>query len=330
MNDKLRSNRALLIAPRFFGYELEIIAELNRQGMRVDMLADRPFDSPFMKALMRFRPELGGHQVSDRFFAAQIDALRANDYNVILVIQGEGVTTRTLARLRTRYPRARMVFYTWDSIENKPFSKSNLSHYDQCSTFDPIDAINYGLAYRPLFFSPGFDRKPTDAYTYDLSFVGTVHSDRYRIVHSLASQLPLDATSFLYLYMQAPWMYDLRRIFTRTLTGAKRDEFQFKPLSKETLQAVFFGSRAIVDIEHPNQRGATMRTFETLGSQRKLITTNASLRNYDFFNPQNIMVIDRYFPELECDFLKTPYEPVPEEVRSKYSLQQWVIDVCGL
>ncbi len=328
MNNVCASPRVLLIAPRFFGYELEIVAELTRQGMQVDMLPDRPTDSPLMKALMRFRPELGGHQASERFFAEHIARLARADYTMILVIQGEGVTARTLTDLRTVYPKAKMVFYTWDSIENKPFSKRNLPLYDRCSTFDPVDAQKYGMVFRPLFFSPGFDRPSDTEYTYDLSFIGTVHSDRYAIVHALVTQLPPDTRSFIYLYLQAPWMYDLRRLFTKTITGSKRNEFRFDPLSKDEVQSTFFRSRAVVDIEHPNQRGATMRSFETLGSHRKMVTTNASLRNYDFFNPQNILVIDRAAPVLDREFLKTPYAPVPEVVRSEYSLRQWVQDVC--
>lgn len=330
MIDSLTPNRVLLIAPQFFGYELEIVAELRRQQMQVDVLPDRPFDSPFMKAVMRFRPELGGHQAADRYFVKQILALGCEDYSIILVIQGEGVTTRTLSFLRGKYPKARMTFYTWDSIENKPFSKRSLSHYDRCFTFDPVDAKKYGMAFRPLFFSPGFDRPAATDFTYDLSFIGTVHSDRYRIVHTLAKQLPHDAKSFIYLYMQAPWMYDLRRVFTRNLAGSKRDEFHFDPLSKDVVQATFFGSRAIVDIAHPSQRGATMRTFETLGSRRKMITTNASLRNYDFYNSQNILIIDRSTPLLDGDFLRTPYVHISEEIRNRYSLRQWVREVCDL
>jgi hypothetical protein len=323
------SPRVLLIAPRFFGYEQEIVAELSRQGMAVDMLPDRPFDGPLMKAMMRLRPELGAHQASDRFFAEKIGNLGRSDYALILVIQGEGVTQRTLTNLRVAYPRARLVFYTWDSIENKPFSRRNLSLYDRCSTFDPVDATRFDMALRPLFFSPGFDRPAEQNFTYDLSFIGTVHSDRYKIVRALVEQLPRDTHSFVYLYLQAPWMYDLRRLFTNTVNGAQRNEFRFVPLTKDAVQATFFGSRAVVDIEHPNQRGATMRTFETLGSHRKMITTNASLRNCDFYDPRNILIVDRRQPQLDAEFLSTPYVPIQESIRSRYALKQWVREVCG-
>jgi hypothetical protein len=319
----------LLIAPRYFGYEVEIISELTRLGLRVDFLPDRPFNSSLMKAVMRFRPELGGHFSCDRFFARSIEELSQNDYATIFVIQGEGVTPKTLSLLRKAYPRARLVFYTWDSIDNKPFSQRNLNLYDRCATFDPVDARKYGMAFRPLFYSDGFDRPTELDYRYNLSFIGTVHSDRYRIVHSLLEQMPADTRTFIYLYLQATWMYDLRRIFTNTIVGSKREDFKFTPLSKDIVQETFFQSRAVLDIEHVHQRGATMRTIETLGSRRKLVTTNALLRDYDFYDPMNIQIIDRNAPRIKQDFLLTPYQAIPEEIRQKYSIRQWVRDICG-
>lgn len=324
------SPRVLVIAPRFFGYEQEIAVGLTRSGHHVDILPDRPFDNSIMKAVMRFRPELGGYRVCDQFFAQRLEEFGRNKYSIILVIQGEGVTARTLKTLRNSYPQAKMVFYTWDSIENKPFSRRNLSLYDYCSTFDPVDAKKYGLNFRPLFFSDGFDRPADPTYTYDLSFIGTVHSDRYKIVRALLEQLPSGAHTFVYLYLQAEWMFDLRRLFTTTFDGAARDDFRFAPLSKDVVQAIFFSSRAVLDIEHVNQRGATMRTMEALGSKRKLVTTNKSLSDYDFYNPLNIQIVDRLEPRLDQDFLQSPYQEVPEEVRQKYTMRQWLRDVCGM
>jgi hypothetical protein len=324
------SPRVLLIAPQFFGYEQEIAAGLRSSGQDVDFLPDRPFNNPFMKAVLRFRPELGGHLACDYFFAQRLEELGRKSYSTILVIQGEGVTANTLKTVRTAYPKAKLIFYTWDSIENKPFSKQNLSFYDYCSTFDPVDAKKYGLNFRPLFFSDGFDRPADATYTYDLSFIGTVHSDRFKIVSAIIEQLPSNARTFIYLYLQAPWMFDLRRVFTKTVDGAKRDDFRFIPLSKDVVQSTFFRSRAVVDIEHVNQRGATMRTIEALGSKRKLVTTNMELRHYDFYNPLNIQIVDRHSPRLDKDFFQTPYQPIPEEIRQKYKMQQWIREVCDV
>jgi len=318
---------ALVIAPRYFGYEQEIVEELRRQGAQVDLLPDRPYESPFLKAAIRFRPELT-HPASDRFFERQVRALAGRDYGLILVIQGESVTARTLRRLRAAFPRARMVFYTWDSLENKPFARANLDQFDHCLTFDPLDAKRYGMRFRPLFFAPGFERPPRSQFPYDISFVGTVHSDRYSVVKRIAGSLPQATRAHWFLYIQAPWLYWVRKLFTSALSGASRSEFSFEPTNKATVQRIFFESKAVVDVEHPKQRGLTMRTIETVGSGTKLVTTNAAVRDYDFFNPHNICVVNRSRPVVDPTFLETPYQPLPPEVYERYRLSAWVTEVC--
>ena len=320
--------QALLIAPRYFGYETDIVEELQRQGAQVDMLPDRPFESPLFKAATRFRPELT-RSVADRFFAERLEQLARRQYDLILVVQGESVTCSTLSAMRAAYPRARLVFYTWDSLKNKPFARANLRHYDDCLSFDPVDSKRHGMRYRPLFFSRGFERPVPAMFEYDISFVGTVHSDRYRVVRRVAEALPAGAHAHWYLYMQAPWMYLARRLFTHAVAGSRRADFRFQTLNKAAVQQIFFDSKAVLNIEHPKQTGLTMRTIETVGSGTKLITTNAAVREYDFYDRNNICVVDRTDPFIDPSFLETPYAAVPAHIYQRYRLSQWVNDTCS-
>jgi hypothetical protein len=51
-------------------------------------------------------------------------------------------------------------------------------------------------------------------------------------------------------------------------------------------------AKVILDIQQKGQTGLSLRPFEAIGLQKKLITTNASIRDYDFYHPNNIMIID--------------------------------------
>lgn len=42
-------------------------------------------------------------------------------------------------------------------------------------------------------------------------------------------------------------------------------------------------SETIVDLVRDNQTGLSFRIFEALGLQKKVITNNISVQNYDFF-----------------------------------------------
>lgn len=320
--------RALLVAPRFFGYEKEIRDQMASEGWQVDMLPDRPFDAALLKAVARITPTLTA-PAANRFYAREIERLAAGRYDLILVVQGEGIFEPTLRMLRAAFPAARLVFYTWDSLTNKPRSKKQLRLYDECFSFDEVDAARWRIRFRPLFFTPGFERTVPAKLAYDISFVGTIHSDRYQIIRRISRQLGDPSRAYWYLYLQAPWMYTARKVFTQTVGDAPRSEFRFAPLARTEVQDIFLNSRAILDIEHPGQRGLTMRTLEALGSQTKLITTNATASAYDFYDRHNIAIIDRNRPRIPRNFLTTPFRPVPDAIHDRYRLATWVRDVCG-
>ena len=107
-------------------------------------------------------------------------------------------------------------------------------------------------------------------------------------------------------------------------------EFKFEQIDSNSVNLINQESKAIVDIQHPNQFGLTMRTIETIGSGKKLITTNKDIVNYDFYNPNNICVIDRENPVVPLDFLKSDYQQLSEQIIKKYTLKQWVYDVLGM
>jgi hypothetical protein len=70
-----------------------------------------------------------------------------------------------------------------------------------------------------------------------------------------------------------------------------------------------------------------MRTLEVLGARRKLITTNATIKDYDFYNENNIFILDRENPVISAEFIKTKYQEVDRDLYLKYSLEYWLNEV---
>ena len=330
MSNNFAGKRVLLIAPKFFGYEADIHREIERRGAQVDFIPDRPFSSSWLKAIARvYRPAVTIY--SERAMDRRIREICGSaPYDVVLVIIGEGLTENHIRTLRILNPKARFVLYMWDSFDNKKFVRRNLRHFDAASTFDREDAKAYGMQFRPLFYVPGFDQDATQAIKYEVSFIGTAHSDRYRIVHNLQAALPKNARTFFYLYLQAPWVFIVRRVFDRNLSGSKRNEFRFDPIPKSKVQEVFSHSFAILDIEHPKQTGLTMRTFEAIGARKKLITTNQDVINYDFYHPNNILICQRNKAlQIPAGFFDKPYQELDKALRYKYSVAGWIDEVLG-
>lgn len=321
--------RILLIAPRFFGYERDIATALRARGARVDWLADRPYDTPVMAAATRFAP----HVVlpfADRLYRAELETLAPGAYNHILVINGQTVSGGFLRSLRREFPMARLTLYMWDSLDNRRRVAENFELFDRVSSFDPLTVNSYGVTLRPLFYTRVGPPLTTETTRFDASFIGTAHSDRYAVVSRLRDALSPNLRTFWYLYLQARWLYFAYKLTNRAMTGAKQEDFAFDPLDKPRFQEVATQTLAVVDIEHPRQRGLTMRTFETVGLSRKLITTNALIENYDFYDKDNIMVIDRNDPQVSSEFFTSDFRPLSTELLRKYSIDGWIDDVLEL
>ncbi|HEY9225123.1 MAG TPA: hypothetical protein VIP11_00665 [Gemmatimonadaceae bacterium] len=324
----LKSKRVLVIAPRFFGYDQEIVAEVKRRDAEVWFVPDRPFRSAFMIAMAKVAttPIL---TVADSYYERAIRDLRGVAFDVVLVVNGQTLSPLTMRRFRSAFPNARFVLWAWDSVRNRPAILRNRPFFDVCASFDPDDAETYGLRFRPSFFSPGFEREAETHPTYDLSFIGTAHTDRYAVVRRVQSTLPKRAEAFWHLYLQAPWVFWYYRATKPAFRDASRSDFRFAPLSRTEVESIFFKSRAILEIEHPEQRGLTMRTFEAIAANKKLITTNPRIREYAFYHPSNVHVIDRASPEIPEDFLAADFVPVGEEFYARYRISAWLDELLA-
>lgn len=322
----LQGKRVLYFAPKFFGYDSVIAEEFIRRGALLDMLPDRVFDSPLMTGVTKLRRNWV-IPAANKFYRDKIGGFARKHYDMVFVVNGQTLSKEILQELRVQYPAATFVLYMWDAIKNRRSAIDNLNCFDACFTFDLEDAEYYKMIFRPLFFSKGFEKKSTNAYLYNISFVGTAHTDRYKLVKSVTSQLPAEIKHYWYLYLQAPWVFYYYKLVNPAYQQAQRSEFIFHPLTNEDVQNIFFASQSILDVEHPGQKGLTIRTIETLGSSKKLITTNEKIREYDFFSAENICVIDRKKPVITRDFFASDYSPVPPDIYRKYSLAGWLDEI---
>ncbi len=324
----LAGKTVLLIAPKFFGYETEIIQEIKRRGAIVNYLADRPFNKAWQTTLTRFTPWLIQPWV-ERFYKHQLKHFKADHYDMILVINGQTLSLKTLLEIKALYPTAKTVLYMWDSIANRPRTIHTLKHYDRTYSFDSKDVAQFNMQLRPLFYTSGFTSQHKTQFKYDVSFIGTIHSDRYAVIKKIQDRLDANVKSFWYLYLQAKWVLGVFKILKQAMRKAKLQEFQFHPIAKNDLQNIFAESKAIIDIEHPKQNGLTMRTFEALGANKKLITTNKNIQNYDFFKEDNICIIERNNPSIPKGFLKSEYQALPAEITYKYSISGWLDELLN-
>ena len=248
-------------------------------------------------------------------------------FDVVFVIVGRHLLPDIMDELRRKNPDARFILYLWDDVKRVKYYKKNKHHYDKIFTFDNFDAKKYGLEFLPLFFTDKHRYSGEDK-CYDLSLVGTYHSDRLRIWESVFEKSGV-TESRSYLYLVATQIGQVISAYL-PLNKKKKSKWDSSRYIKiklqgfETMAEKLKRTRTTLDVQFGSQNGLTLRTMESLAARTKLITTNQNVKDYDFYSYGNIYVIDRENPEVPEEFFSQDYKEIPSEIVEKYSLTNWV------
>lgn len=323
----LKNKKILFISVQTFNYEKAIADKLKSLGANVDYYDERPANSIFVKGIIRLKRSLYQNTIN-KYYSKILRQVDAVNYDFLFVIKGEVIPAFFLEGLKKRNPKCEFVFYTWDSFNNNPHGQSILKYFDKKFSFDNFDAIKFNLNFRPLFFMDEYDElngSKNEVIKQDLLFLGTAHSDRYRISsEAVAWCNENNLKAYAYYFMPSRLVFIFKSIFDTSFKGFEYRKLSFSSLSILDIIALYKQSSVILDVNHPGQKGLTMRTFEALGAGKKLITTNPDIKKYSFYNEKNIFIIDRKNIVLEKSFFETAFVPINEEIRSDMSLTGWL------
>ena len=328
--DSIKGKRILFFAPAFFNYEKMIADKMREMGAEVDMYDVRSVSSAFHRALLKIHPAIF-YTRSKHYYQAVLEQNKEKDYNFILIIKCDMTPIAFLKQIREAFPHAKKCLYLWDSVKNIPAIQRKFRYFDVCHSFDSKDCKKYSeLKLRPLFFADQFrnTKKRKTSNQYDISFLGTIHSDRFKLIRQIQELAAKhDLKCYWFLYLQSHFMYRIYKALKKEFKGVPESTFAFDKMSASAIAEIVEKSRIILDIQHPKQTGLTMRTIEMIGMNKKIITTNHAVKEYDFYSPNNIAVVDRNDIRIDLDFLKSDYCPIPDAIYEQYSLRSWVLDV---
>lgn len=258
-----------------------------------------------------FRKNLVGKNIKLEFYEAGVKAVMCNlesSYEKILIIRPDLLSDHHLQQLRERTKC--FIAYYWDTVDYAPRKRNILHFFDRILSFDPGDCKNFGFEFQSNFYCCENQTSETRYQVYNLSSL----DHRKEITEEIA--IALEGLGMSYLFK-----------------GFKRSPFknsyiQYTP--RITYQDMLKEARycnVVLDVTKLGQTGLTFRPFEALGLNKKLITTNAAIKDYEFYDPENIMIVEPGKVCLERSFFETPVREVPESIKSKFHIKQWLNDV---
>ncbi len=321
----LEGKKILFLSANFFGYEKAIANRLRELGAEVDFYNERPSDSILSKGIIRVNKNFYLKKI--RSYYHKISRETENrDYDFFLLIKGETITFSFLEQFKKEHPAAKMIYYSYDAVQEYPKFLKLYSYFDENFTFEPKDAHQHNLHFRPLFFIEDYQdiKQDVDA-KYDIVFVGSAHTDRYLIGEKLRKICTsTNLKTYFFYYAQSKAAFLLKKVFDQNLKRFDVKKLNFKKLKHSEITDIYAQSRSVLDINKPFQEGLTMRTFETLAAGKKLVTTNSDIKNYPFFNENLILIIDRNQVEINSEFFKSDSKKINKETLEMITLDSWI------
>ncbi len=308
-------------------YGQAIIKELRRRGSTVYDYDERPSQKALMKIVIRlFKKKIP--QIFNEYIKRIIKQHQGEQIDYILICRGEAFTPYTIKHLREAFPGVKVIMYLWDVMHDCAM-KDVVPSCDKVMTFDPKDAQENHIGFRPTFYVDDYlDVKDVDSFEHDLCFIGTLYPPRHKRIKSLEKQFFGQGINFFtYLYVPGLILFLIESITDFPFYDIRK--VHFKPLSVRDTVGILNKCKCILDLNPPYQTSLSTRAHEAMAARRKYVTTNAAIKDYEYYNPNNVFIIDVDKPIIPKEFFETPFEAIPEDVKYKYSVKGLVDDLFG-
>ena len=209
---------------------------------------------------------------------------------------------RTIAKYIKRHnPKCRVILWFWNRVfeENEGYLRDKI--VDEIWSYSPYDCEKYGLKYNTQFYMKNNVVKSGEI-KWDLIFLGAEKGRKKTL--------------------------DLVKEKCGEL-GIKTKMIMPKVESERVKYADYLKmvgeSRAILDMVDVAESGLTLRCIEALANGKKLVTNNASIKQYDFYRPENVLVFDEEdgLEKLKA-FMDEPNFAIKRETIEYYEFENWL------
>ncbi|WP_306352875.1 hypothetical protein [Flavobacterium sp. '19STA2R22 D10 B1'] len=310
----MQKQKIFIVAHYAYGYIDYIIEELkSRENIEVDFfyfgVKKYKYKSFFQKIENFFSKTFLKKNLKDQWLEQDIRSKMKGHYDTIFVIRPDMLSDsihRMLKKNSNYY-----ITYLFDNFKRMPKQAHILPFFDKVFSYEKEDCAKYQLEFATNYITT--ENYKSDTFEYLLYNIATF-DERFGILKKIAVFLDNKKISFKF------------RLYTPNEKEDSLIDFFHNHMAISEVLDEIKKAKIIIDIQREGQLGLTFRVFEALGNNKKLITTNIDIVNYNFYNPKNIYVIDDKNPIIEIpeDFIKSDYEIIDDIILNQYRLPFWV------
>lgn len=332
-------NKVLLVAPSYMNLYEDIRDGLTGLGYTVTYYPDlRIPGDPFNKA-RKYETKLSKSEFIEKIDAIWSEILQKDEnqgfYDFLLVVDGLSVPPSLITRLKSTNPNLVACNYLYDRIRGVYEVDRNFAYYDRIFSFDLSDSKEYHLHFLPIYWIP-MEKVPVKKQ----DVFGFGGMDKYRLEvfrHIRREVKKINKSSFIKIYY---FKDSLALIFIKnfvkcilgrpgfTLSDILSGLITNKALTPKEFRKMIYSSDVILDTNHPYQDGLTARFMWALGAEKKIITTNKSIRDYSFYSREQVYILNEDGRSIS-DFLNSHFE-MNEDLRNRISffkIDKWLTTI---
>ncbi len=327
MNNNFKGKSIIIGSPTYFDINKILIKELQNVGF--DNVVEFSLDvysfkyksifqraGSFIKKTIGNQPNykqmLGFNEVEPEL-QKKLDEIENIDY--ALILRPDTYSASFLDKIRSKTKK--FCTYQWDGLSRYPTIDPLISKFDRFFVFDSSDLCRDGVLPTTNFCMSSltheqlFDEKlATDVY-----YLGSYYKDRLPVLFKMLTQLKSIDLKVKYIFKSSK--PNPSKVYPLITTD--------QPLTFEENLKNTYNSKIIIDLVYEGHQGLSFRVFEALTFDKKIITTNESVKQYDFYDPNNIFVWTNNTTVEELNsFVSKPVHPVSQHLKHKYSFENWI------
>ena len=302
------------------GYDLEILFKEQFKQFRLTFL------QKIINIICRVFFKVNNYPIKaeqynfKKYCEKSLKNLASKSYDYCLVIRGDLIPEFVIKHARSISNK--MVDFQLDGLSVSSKILDYQKYFDRIFVFDPEDVKKYpeaALHFLPncYFGEPDFSI-PSEI---DLLYIGQYLDERnvqLKNLHQYLEEHQLSYTSHTSLYRGRCFEPLHPKVLQHKTSTSYEGNLDFVKKSK-----------IIIDFKRKEHNGLSLRFFEAMQYGKKIITDNVSVKNYEFYHPNNIFVTDFVHLDGILEFIQKPYHPLPETLIEQYGFKNWIKVILG-
>lgn len=312
----------IVISPKFYNYHVEIKNALKKKYNNVILMNEIPYVNIGVYSKIQ---DYSKGVISFLWYVFLLKIKRIvskNSISVIFIIRGYYIPEDVLRDLKQTFPKLKIFYYQWDSVQNNPNSLKIAKYAEKSFTFDFNDSIHYQnvFTYLPLYYHWPDNSDKMKPCQSDVLLLSSWSEYRQTIVENLKTQLK-DLNLNWQVYFYLPPITVLKYICTGKYNRVKN--VHIVAIDKLHYLSLLKGCKAVLDIPSSQQSGASIRVIEALSMGKKIISTNHSLSTILFKRESNNILNYKNFSQYK-EFLLSPFCIEDDLTNIVLSLDEWL------